>query len=239
MHRGQTYKLTFKNTMNCKHTRKNFSGSQPARFAASSPRSAYRGFTLMELLAVIAIMLILLQAAAVLFRSPISKAAEPAARISRSIALARATAVASNSKVILRFGQETAGLNGELVVRFYKIRTGLTAKEDLEEFRRAEHFPNIDLAELPGLTENSGGGASPGESPSFLALDESLVFTADGQVMRGTGETGVPATNEQLENGISIGVQPTVAGIVVKSVEEDVAMVKIQCATGTSRVIKP
>lgn len=186
-----------------------------------------------------AIMMILLQASTVLFRSGVSKSAEPAAHISRSIALARATAVALNSKVIMRFGQQAPGSKSELVLRFYRIRSGLTADKDLEEFRRAERFPNIVLAKISGLENTSGEGTPPDEDSTFLVAGESLVFTADGQVMRGTGETGVPTTSEQLANGISIGIQPTVAGNVVKSVEKDVAVVRIQCASGTSRVIYP
>lgn len=200
-----------------------------------------RGFSLMEMLVVMAILLVLMGASNVLFRMPMSSAGEPAARLVRCIEMARAKAVAANRNVAVRFEPQAAG-SRELVLRFLWTRPGQAAAKlkDLE-FRRAERFSNILISKdvvVPDGKEPSGpaGGAL---AARFLVPGESLVITPDGQVLLGTGDSGFPVPADQLDPVIHLGVQPTIAGRVVDSVRRDVAIVQIQCASGTARVIQP
>jgi prepilin-type N-terminal cleavage/methylation domain-containing protein len=200
-----------------------------------------RGFSLVEMLVVMSIIVVLMGASNVLFRMPMSSAGEPAARMVRCIEMARAKAVASNRNVAIRFDAQAAG-SRELVLRFLWARPGQTASTLKElEFRRAERFSNIVISKdvvIPDGKETSGsaGGAL---SARHLAPGESLVITPDGQVLLGTGSSGFPVPADQLDPVINLGVQPTIAGRVVDSVRRDVAIVQIQCASGTARVIQP
>jgi len=189
------------------------------------------GFSLIELLTVMAIISVLMAASGTLFRAVGSKASEPAARMARGIELARAQAVANNISVAIRF---VRGDSGELVMRFMRQRPGQTAVQ-VKDFRRPERFAQIKLA--PNLS-CPRSAANPQESHALTA-EESLVITADGQVMLGTGQSGFPVAGEQLLPAIHLGVQPTRAGQVIASERRDVAIVQIQCATGSARVLSP
>jgi hypothetical protein len=80
----------------------------------------------------------------------------------------------------------------------------------------------------------------PDTLPSHhLAVDEALVFTADGQVFVGTGRRGFPLKADELKPLIYIGVQTTRNGKVVAADRYDVDVVEVQCATGTARVLPP
>ena len=72
-----------------------------------------------------------------------------------------------------------------------------------------------------------------------LAPEESLVINTDGQVLLGTGTTGFPVAAGQLVPSIHLGIRPTRGGQVMAAEQSDVAIVQIQCATGTARVIQP
>jgi prepilin-type N-terminal cleavage/methylation domain-containing protein len=200
-----------------------------------------RGFSLVEMLVVIAIIVILMGASNVLIRTPMSSAGEPASRMVRCIEMARAKAVASNRNVALRFDPQTSD-NREMVIRFLWARPGQTAFTLKEmEFRRAERFPNIVISKdvvIPDGMDGSGGtgGVLPAR---HLEPGESLVMTPDGQILLGTGSSGFPVSSDQLEPIINLGVQPTIAGRVLTSARRDVAIVQIQCASGTARVIQP
>ena len=189
------------------------------------------GFSLVELLAVMAIISLMMAVSGVLFRAAGSRSSEPASRMARGIELARAQAVASNISVAIRF---LHGDSGELVMRFLRKRPGQSA-DQVKEFRRPERFPEIRISSDLSCPRTA---ANPQESHA-LATTESLVITADGQVMLGTGIDGFPVAAEQLLPAIHLGVQPTRAGQVVAADRYDVAIVQIQCATGSARVLPP
>lgn len=190
---------------------------------------------------VIAIIMILMGASNVLIRTPMSSAGEPAARMVRCIELARAKAVASNRNVALRFEPQTAD-SRELVIRFLWARPGQTTFTLKEmEFRRAERFPNIVISKDVVIPDgiNRSGGVDGALAARHFEPGESLVMTPDGQILIGTGSSGFPVSADQLNPIINLGVQPTIAGRVVDSGRRDVAIVQIQCASGTARVIQP
>jgi hypothetical protein len=87
--------------------------------------------------------------------------------------------------------------------------------------------------------KDPSGSAAGALAARHLAPGESLVITPDGQVLLGSGSSGFPVPSDQLDPVINLGVQPTIAGRVVDSVRRDVAIVQIQCASGTARVIQP
>ena len=202
------------------------------------------GFTLVEMLTVISIMSLLMLASNALFRTPGSRALEPAVRIARAIELARAQAVANNRSVAIRFDVQ-APASRECVLRFLEDRPGQSAGQ-IKEFRRPERFQDIviakDLVIAPRRGQPDLAPPAPVPDPSSLhdlAPGESLVINSDGQVLLGTGTTGFPVAAEPLVPLIQLGVQPTRAGQVVAAEQRDFAIVQIQCATGTARVMQP
>lgn len=190
-----------------------------------------RGFTLVELLTVIAIISILMTAATGLWNETGSRSAEPAARIAKAIEFARAQAVARNRSVAIRFEWID---NRELAMRFLWTRPGQEAGQ-VAELRRSERLRDMVISPLlaPRTTTQDPLPAH------HLAADESLVVTADGQVFVGTGSKGFPVAAEVLQPVIYVGVQPTRDGRVVPAEKRDIAVVQVQCATGTARVMTP
>lgn len=192
------------------------------------------GFSLVEMMVVIAIITVLMGAATVLNHPPVSRAAEPASRLARCIELARAQAVAGNRNVALRF-DPPAEDGRERVLRFLWLRPGQAVGSGRLEFRRPEKFQDIQFgaAVQPAVMgEDVPGGHDLGEN-------ESLVMTPDGQVLLGTGSTGFPITSEEMLRYIHIGVQPTSGGKVRAAGSHDFAVVEIQCPSGTVRTIQP
>jgi prepilin-type N-terminal cleavage/methylation domain-containing protein len=191
------------------------------------------GFSLLELLVVMTIISLLMAASGALFRASGSRSVEPAARMARGIELARAQAVAYNRNVAIRF-ERIDGDTHELVMRFLWSRPGQAA-DQVKEFRRPERFPEMvispDIARSRQVAETL---------PSHeLAPNEALVINADGQVLLGSGSTGFPEAADELVPSIRLGVQPTRGGRVVAAGRRDVAIVQVQCASGTARVVAP
>lgn len=219
------------------------SGLYSPAAVAGCGRSLRRGFSLVEMLVVIAIIFVLIGASNVLFRIPVSRAGEPATRMLRGIEMARAKAVASNRSVAIRFEKQAEG-SRELVMRYLWARPGQTASKLKElEFRRAERFQDIMISkdvEIPN-GKNSSDPTAGSLPVRQLEPGESLVMTPDGQMLHGKESSGnaFPVPSDQLEPVIAIGIQPTIGGRVVDSVRRDVAIVQIQCASGTARVIQP
>ena len=198
------------------------------------------GFTLVEMLVVMTIIMLLMAASSVLFRMPGSRANEPAARMSRCIDLARAQAVANNRSVAIRFDKQEVG-SRELVMRFLENRPGKNGATT-KEFRRPERFEDIVIAKDLVIEPRSGQTEVPAaekQETHPLAAGESLVINSDGQVLLGTGESGFPEVADQLVPLIQLGVQPTRGGKVVAAAKKDIAIVQVQCASGSSRVIQP
>lgn len=185
----------------------------------------------MELLVVIAIISMLMVAASSLLRSTGSKSGEPAARIARAIEMARAQAVAGGRNIALRFDHQTG--QRDSILRFIQVRPDGTG--ELMETRRGEVFRDIIVSPT---VEPAGLPQAP-EGAHLLADGEALVFNADGQVFVGTGDTGFPVAAGQLAPVIHIGVQPTRGGKVLEALRHDVAVVQVQGATGTARVLQP
>lgn len=180
---------------------------------------------------VLAIMMLLLAAMGGLIEGSQSRALEPAARIARAVEYARAQAVARNRSVAIRFDWID---NRELAMRFLWQRPG-QAEAQVTELRRAERLMNVVISPAV-VPANAGGTGLPSHA---LAAGESLVVTADGQVFVGTGGRGFPVASDALLPMIFLGVQPTRDGKVVPAEKRDVAVVEVQCATGTARVMPP
>jgi prepilin-type N-terminal cleavage/methylation domain-containing protein len=205
---------------------------------STGPWRSARGFTLVEMMVVIAIMVILVSGSNVLFRQTMSKAVEPAGRIARCIEMARATATASNHLVAIRFDPPESG-ERELVMRFFWMRPGQPDGDEVEEFRRPEKFKDLVISSDVKLPIADAGATPDALTAHNLAADESLVITTDGQVFVGTQGPGFPVPAAQLEAAINLGIQPTIGGRVVDSVKRDIAIVQIQCATGTTQIMQP
>lgn len=192
-----------------------------------------RGFSLLEMLVVMAIMLILTASSSILFEAPVSKAGEPSARLARCIDMARATAIASNRTVALRFDPQPSG-GQELVLRFLWVRPGVAPVGAPNQFRRPEYFNNIALSNSVAI---QGRVVDP--EVHKLAAGESIVLTTDGQALLGTGKDGFPKAEDELRRGIELGIQATAGGKVRGRLEKDVAIVSIRSASGTAIAIQP
>jgi prepilin-type N-terminal cleavage/methylation domain-containing protein len=192
------------------------------------------GFSLLELLVVMTIISLLMAASGALFRASGSRSVEPAARMAHGIELARAQAVAHNRNVAIRF-ERVDGDTHELVMRFLWMRPGQAA-DQVKEFRRAEHFPELAIAPDIARPQQQATETLPSHA---LAPAESLVITADGQVLLGTGTSGFPLAADELLPSIRLGVQPTRGGRAVAADRRDVSIVQVQCASGTARVTAP
>ncbi len=201
---------------------------------AATRGRTHRGFSLVEMLVVISIMMILMASSSVLLKSPVSKAGEPSARLARCIEMARATAVAANRTVVLRF-ETPVGRERDLTLRFYSYRPGLSSDAKPEQFRRAERFTDIRIASGIDL----GTAAKKFTGTHELADGESIVLTTDGQTLIGTGTEGLPTVADDLVPMIDVGLQATVSGKVIDSVRRDVAIVRIQPASGTATALQP
>jgi len=202
---------------------------------------AGRGYSLLEMLVVIVIISMLLAASNVLFHSPASKAGEPAARMARCLGLARAQAVAANRKIAIRFDKQQPG-SRELVMRFLCSQPGQSAAADVREFRRPERFEDIIISKdvvIPPNPRHPAATVADAPPARFLTDGEALVIDTDGQVLLGTGNQGFPAAADHLEPSIRLGIQAAIGGRVVAATSHDVAIVEIQCASGTSRVLQP
>lgn len=195
--------------------------------------SSPRGFSLVEMLVVMAIMLVLMASSSVLIESPVSKAGEPSARLARCIDMARATAIASNRTVALRFDPQLDG-ERDLVMHFLWTRPGAAVTGEPDEFRRPETFTNIALSDSVAIKDRT---VEPGIHK--LAPGEAIVLTTDGQALVGTGEEGFPEAEDELRAGIELGIQATAGGKARGRLENDVAIVSIRSASGTAIAIQP
>jgi hypothetical protein len=183
-----------------------------------------------ELLTVMVIVMVLMAITNSLISGTGSRSIEPAARIARGIEFARAQAVARNRSVAVRFDWID---NRELAMRFLWTRPGQSA-DQVAELRRPERL--LDVVISPRLAPREPGADS--RLPAHhLATDESLVVRPDGQVYVGTGNRGFPVATDELRPIIYVGVQPTRNGKVVPAEKRDVAVVQVQCATGTARIM--
>jgi hypothetical protein len=185
------------------------------------------------MLVVMAIMLILTASSSVLFDAPVSKAGEPSARLARCIDMARATAIAANRTVALRFDPQPVG-GQDLVLRFLWARPGAATAGAPSQFRRAEYFPNIALSDSVAIR-----GRIVEPDIHKLAAGESIVLTTDGQALVGTGKDGFPKAEDELRQGIELGIQATAGGKPRARLGKDVAIVSIRSASGTAIAIQP
>lgn len=197
-------------------------------------RRELRGFSLVELLAVMTIAAILMGVAVRSIRPPVSRAGMAASQLLRGLDLARATAMAGNRTVWVHLAPDPSAPEN-LVVRFHRSRDGSGAPAAMGEFRRPERFDNLAVSnEVPDFVERPHpNGAVRLEAGAWV------VFQADGQAYPGATQDDFPAASATLAPVIEIGLQATNRGTVTKATGRDAAVVHLHGATGASQVFEP
>lgn len=177
-------------------------GTHIPRFAARTTRKRHRGFSLIELLVVISIMVMLLSLAGTTLTSPASRSQESAERLASAVSLAVAHAAARNRLVWMTISpQEEAP--SDLDIRFFHSLDGTNRPDSVKEFRRAMVLENMRItADLPDF------GKRPRTERTDRMRDEGiLVIKPTGEVFMMDEETGHPMPEGGLRMISEIGLQ--------------------------------
>ena len=188
------------------------------------------GFTLVEMLAVLAIIAILMSLAVGAMRAPVSRSGLAANQISGALGYARSFAVARNRTVWVRLAVPDDEPN-DLELLFYFSANGSGAQDSIEQFRRRTVIEDLTISNT--LDEF---GDRP-EAPLEARLDTEgfILFSPAGEahLAQGTGD-GFPSPDAQLRRTIELGIQPTRAGRVVGNLQTEISALHIQGSSGAT-----
>lgn len=192
------------------------------------------GFTMVELLAVIGIMMILMSVAGTAVSTPRSRAGVAVEKLASSIGLASSFASSSNRLVWLEIlPQEREP--GSLEIRFHHSIDGSNRPEAVQRFRRSVILEGVALVEgLPDF----GSRPQVDSGDRFREGDVVLIRpSGEIQVMRG-GEGGFPLPEGGLRPLAEIGLQ-AVHGRSGRMVKDDMAAVQLRGRSGTPLIYQP
>jgi len=203
---------------------------------AHLPRRAslQRGFSLVELLAVITIMSILLGFAVKSIRPPVSRSNVAAVKIAHGLDMVRRFAVAKNRTVWVHFADDE-NEPGTLRMSSHYSSDGSLDSDSVIQFKRPQQFDDISISTDVGTFIER-----PNPTGTIrLNAGDWMVLRADSQVFAATGEDAPPTQSDTLAPVIEICVQATNNGRVTKSSERDVSVIHLHGPTGESSVYEP
>jgi prepilin-type N-terminal cleavage/methylation domain-containing protein len=193
------------------------------------------GFSLVELLVVMAIIVVLLTAAGSAFWQGQARSGPAAATLSSCIDFARSQAVARNRMVWLRVGPDR-GDPFDLEIRFFRDRESTEEENEKDlEFRRAVRIGRMMLrSDLPQFSEER---PRP-ESPLSVERGVTLIFLPSGETFSTEGIEGFPEPPDTLVEFAEIGLQAT-RGEPARPINGDAVAVHVLGLSGRPVVHKP
>lgn len=188
------------------------------------------GFTLVEILAVLAIIVILMSLAVGAMKAPVSRSELAATEISGALNYARAFAVARNRTVWVRLAAPEDEPN-DLELRFYFSADGSGTEDSIEQFRRRTVLEDLTISN----TLDNFGDRPDAPAEARLDAEGIILFSPAGEahLVQGT-EGGFPSPDAQLRSTIELGIQPTRAGRVAGNLQNEISALHIQGSSGAT-----
>lgn len=191
------------------------------------------GFSLIELLTVIAIIVVLLTLGGSLLWQGRSRSAAAGATLASCIDFARSHAVARNRTVWLRLAPDRND-PATIELRFFRGTAAGPGEEEPEEFRRPVRLEQMMFrSEAPDF-----GGRPDVEMPQVSAAGATLILLPGGEIGMQLETEGFPGPPDELVALMEICVQATRGGN-DRPVDGDIAAVQIQGLSGMPVLYKP
>lgn len=191
------------------------------------------GFSLIELLVVISIMVMLLSIAGTALTTPGSRSQEAGDRLSSAVSLAAAHAAAKNRLVWVKIGPQEE-VPTDLEIRFYHSLDGTNREDSVKEFRRAVVLEKMRVsAELPEF-----GDRPRAEGSDRMKDGGMLVIKPTGELYMVSDQDGYPMPEGGLRMISEIGLQ-TVRGRTGIPNQKDVAALQLRGISAHSHVYTP
>jgi len=206
---------------------KYIAGSQTRRSGGAA------GFTLVELLAVIAIMVTLLSVVAGSLTRTGSKAGAASDRLASSISLAGSFAKSRNRLVWLEI-QPLPEAPGDLEIRFFHSTDGTNDSSSVKEFRRPVVLEQVQVRDdLPDFGERATtAGSERLKDGGYLAIKPT------GETYLFSGREKFPMPSGSLRVASEIGLQ-AVHGRTLRPVKNDTAAVQVRGISGNALTYQP
>lgn len=191
------------------------------------------GFSLVELLVVISIMVMLLSIAGSALMTPGSRSQAAGERLSSAVSLAAAHAAAKNRLVWVKI-QPLDDIPTNLNVRFFHSLDGTNRQDSVKEFRRAVVLENIRVAaDLPEFDKRPQT-----EEADRMKEGGTLVIKPTGELYMVGDREGYPMPEGGLRMFSEIGLQ-AVRGKSGIPNRKDIAALQLRGISANSSVFAP
>lgn len=191
------------------------------------------GFSLVELLAVIAIMVTLLSVVGGSLAKSGSKAGDAGERLASSISLAGSYAKSRNRLVWLWIAPHET-MPGDLELRFFYSVDGTNAAASVKAFRRPVVIGHVVVKDdLPDFGERVKV-----DRDQRMKHEGFIVIKPTGEVYVFSGEEKFPMPDGSLRSVSEIGLQ-AVRGKTLRPIKQDTAVVQMRGLSGNALIYQP